>query len=229
MQPLLLLHGALGSQAQFETLKKQLSARYQVYTLDFIGHGNSPLIDRETLSIPSFSQQVLDFLNQHGLSNVAIFGYSMGGYVALYLAKHYPHMVSKVFTLATKFDWNPESSKKEAAMLNWEIMEQKVPKFTQYLQVLHQVDKAPKLVKETAKMMLVMGQQPPLTLAEVGSLEQPVLFSVGDKDAMVSLDETRALYNSKANNQFWVVPNTVHAFEKVNLDKLSREIESFFN
>lgn len=229
MQPLLLLHGALGSQAQFETLKAKLSARYQVYTLDFIGHGNSPMNDHEALSVSSFAKQVLDFLNQHKLSNIAIFGYSMGGYVALYLAKHYPHMVSKVFTLATKFDWNPESSKKEAAMLNWEIMEQKVLKFTQYLQALHQADKAPKLVKGTAEMMLAMGQHPPLTLAEVGSLEQPVLFSVGDKDAMVSFDETLALYKSKTNNQLWVVPDTVHAFEKVNLDKLSREIEYFFN
>lgn len=229
MKPLLLLHGALGSQTQFETLKTRLSSRYQVYTLDFTGHGSSPLADHEALSIPSFAQQVLAFLNQHQLTNVAIFGYSMGGYVALYLAKHYPHMVSKIFTLATKFDWNPESSKKEAGMLNWEVMEQKVPKFTQYLQTMHQIDKAPKLVKETAQMMLAMGQEPPLTLAEVSTLEQPVLFSVGDKDAMVSFDETLALYKSKADNQLWVVPNTVHAFEKVNLDKLSHEIEYFFN
>lgn len=229
MQPLLLLHGALGSQAQFETLKTKLSARYRVYTLDFVGHGSAPLTDHEALSIPSFAQQVLAFLKQYQLTNVDVFGYSMGGYVALYLAKYYPHLISKVFTLATKFDWNPESSKKEAAMLNWEIMEQKVPKFTQYLQALHQVDKAPKLVKATAEMILAMGQQPPLTLAEVGSLEQPILFSVGDKDAMVSFEETLALYKSKANNQLWVVPNTVHAFEKVNLDKLAREMEDFFN
>ncbi|HSD15362.1 MAG TPA: alpha/beta hydrolase [Flavobacterium sp.] len=229
MQPLLLLHGALGSQTQFENLKMKLSTNYKVYSLDFTGHGSSPLTDGEPLSIASFTQQVLVFLKEHQLTNVAIFGYSMGGYVALYLAKHHPDRVGKIFTLATKFDWNPESSKKEAAMLNWEIMEQKVPKFTQYLQGLHQVDKAPRLVKETAQMMLAMGEEPPLTVDEVGGLEQPILFSVGDKDVMVSFDETLALYKSKSNNQLWVVPDTVHAFEKVNLDRLSSEIECFFN
>lgn len=39
---LLLLHGALGSQAQFESLKKDLAPYFRVHVFNFSGHGGNP-------------------------------------------------------------------------------------------------------------------------------------------------------------------------------------------
>ncbi|MBK7855574.1 MAG: hypothetical protein IPJ79_12335 [Bacteroidetes bacterium] len=61
--------------------------------------------------------------NNIGAAN--IFGYSMGGYVALWLARFKPHLVQFVFTLATKLNWNEETSAKENRMLNANKMEEK--------------------------------------------------------------------------------------------------------
>ncbi len=41
MKQLLLLHGALGAQSQFDELKKKLEMVYECHSLDFYGHGSS--------------------------------------------------------------------------------------------------------------------------------------------------------------------------------------------
>lgn len=43
---LMLLHGALGSRAQFSSLEPVLGETFRVHTLDFEGHGDSPLKER---------------------------------------------------------------------------------------------------------------------------------------------------------------------------------------
>ncbi|MBK9228864.1 MAG: alpha/beta fold hydrolase [Ignavibacteria bacterium] len=52
------------------------------------------------------------------ISPCNIFGYSMGGYAALYAAKKYPGVIGKIFTLGTKFEWNEESSASEVKLLS---------------------------------------------------------------------------------------------------------------
>jgi pimeloyl-ACP methyl ester carboxylesterase len=111
MQKLLLLHGALGSAAHFTHLKELLANTFQIHTLNFESHGGREVVD--TISIPGFAEEVLAYLNQNGIDKISIFGYSMGGYVALYLAKQQPDRIDKVFTLATKFDWTPKAQPKK--------------------------------------------------------------------------------------------------------------------
>ena len=41
--PVLLLHGALGSTTQLDSLKDSLSKNYKVYSLNFEGHGGRPI------------------------------------------------------------------------------------------------------------------------------------------------------------------------------------------
>ncbi len=51
----------------------------------------------------------------------------MGGYVALYLAKHHLQLVHKIFTLATKFHWDETVAANENKRLQPEGIEEKVP------------------------------------------------------------------------------------------------------
>ena len=105
---ILLLHGALGSEVQFTELKKALSESFDVHTLTFEGHGGRA--SNRPFSMGGFVENVVDYLDKNGLDSVNIFGYSMGGYVALMLAKEHPNRVNKIMTLGTKFAWNPEFS-----------------------------------------------------------------------------------------------------------------------
>jgi pimeloyl-ACP methyl ester carboxylesterase len=123
---MLLLHGALGAKSQFEPLLSLLPAPVPVHSFNLAGHGGEPF-PQGAFSIEDFAQQLLEWLDAQGLPTVRVFGYSMGGYVALEAARQHPARFSKIFTLATKFDWTPETARQETAKLNPEVIAQKVP------------------------------------------------------------------------------------------------------
>src|SRR5215204_5855234 len=100
MQDLVILHGAIGSATQFTLLEQQLSSNFNIHNLDLPGHGGSQ--STGVFSIESFAEYVSNYCEQKRLKSVCLFGYSMGGYVAMYLAKNYPGLIHKVATLATK-------------------------------------------------------------------------------------------------------------------------------
>jgi pimeloyl-ACP methyl ester carboxylesterase len=89
MQPLLLLHGAIGASAQLKPLADHLGRAFKVYTPDFSGHGGRAGTDAP-FTMALFAADVLQYMALAGLEKAAIFGYSMGGYVGMYLAKHLP-------------------------------------------------------------------------------------------------------------------------------------------
>ncbi|MBA3898985.1 MAG: alpha/beta fold hydrolase [Bacteroidetes bacterium] len=227
MQNIILLHGALGSKKQLEPLEQILKKNFQVFSFDFEGHGEQEETEKH-YSIGLFSKNLLSFMNQNGLKQACIFGYSMGGYVALYTAKLYPERFTGIFTLATKFDWNPETSRKEAAMLNPEKIKEKVPKFALELENRHG-NKWEALLMNTAQMMLEMGANPPFSLKDAAEVKTKSLLSVGENDVMVSLEETAAVQKSIPGAKFLVLPATPHQFEKVNLNDLVREIKGFLD
>jgi esterase/lipase len=127
MKQLLVLHGALGAQQQFEELKTLLESQFTVHTLNFEGHGGRT--SNAPFSMDLFVENVRDYLQENNLSSCSVFGYSMGGYVALKFAAKFPGTVNEIVTLGTKFGWSPEIALKETAMLNPEKIEEKVPKF----------------------------------------------------------------------------------------------------
>lgn len=226
MKKLLLLHGALGSKDHFIDLTKALSGDFDVYSLNFNGHGNQQIIESE-FSISHFANEVIRFLDQHNIGSVSIFGYSMGGYVALYLAQKFPNRIESVFTLATKFEWTIESATKETKLLNPSVIKEKVPKYATTLEQLHG-DSWEKLMNATATLMLDLGVNPVLTDNDFRNITVPVLLSVGDKDAMVCLEETIVVNRLIPSAQLLVLPNTTHPIERIDIVALSFQIKRFF-
>lgn len=225
MQKLLLLHGALGSSQSLLPLAKALENDFEIHSLTFEGHGGSDLLEGD-FSIERFANEVRSYLAQQNIATISIFGYSMGGYVGLYLAKYFPETVQKLYTLATKINWTTEGAAKDAAMLNPAIIKEKVPKYASALAQMHG-ENWEGLVQKTAQMMLNLGQHPSLKENDLQHITVPVLLSVGDKDAMVSLEETIAAYRKIPNAQLYVMPNTVHPVERVAVSQLADQIKEF--
>jgi pimeloyl-ACP methyl ester carboxylesterase len=225
MQPLLLLHGALGSESQFDFLSG-LKDHFIVHTMNFSGHGGKDL--PETFSIEGFANDVLDYISKNNLPSLNIFGYSMGGYVALYLAKHHPEKVNAIFTLATKFNWTPEIALHETKMLNAEKIEEKIPAFAKQLEKLHYPADWKSVLQKTAGMMIGLGNRNPLQEENYRTIKQKVLIGIGDKDAMVTLEETIAVYRNLPNADLIVFPHMPHPFEKADHRRLTAEMISFF-
>lgn len=227
MKPaLLLLHGALGAHSDFDAVTSVLAGQYTIYRFNFFGHGGTPLPALPP-GISVYTKQLLDFITEQKLAPVAVFGYSMGGYVALQAALEAPEAFSRIQTLATKFNWTPETAAKEVRYLNAATLLEKAPAFAAQQQELHGEQEWERLLQATAVLMENLGSEPLLTADTLANITVPVRLMVGDRDAMVSIEETVQAYRSIPQASLTVLPDTKHPLEKVNSAVLIWEIRSF--
>lgn len=226
LKPLILLHGAIGAASQLNMLKDALSTDYEVHILNFSGHGDEMMPD-EPFSIPLFANNVLRYMERKGIAKASIFGYSMGGYVGLYLARHYPQKVEKVVTMASKFNWDEATAAKEIQMLQPEKIEQKIPAFAQTLKERHHPNDWKNVLAKTAAMMTALGAANTLKADDYTAIHLPVLVMLGDRDRMVGLDETLAVYKSLPDAQMAILPDTQHPIEQVDVQMLAFMLRKF--
>ena len=227
MNNLLLLHGALGSKNQFKELEKALAGDIELSSINFSGHGGLEIPD-EPFSIELFAGDVLGWMEKTGRKKINIFGYSMGGYAAMYLARHHPEKVEKIFTLATKFDWTVESALKETKMLDKQKIKDKVPEFWEELRIRHAPQTPEEILRKTAEMMINLGEKNVLNIDDYRNIEHEIIAGIGDRDKMVTIEETTEVYKNLKNGRLLVLPETPHPLEKVNHERLKYEIISFF-
>ena len=225
MKHLLLLHGAVGSKDQLEPIRQSLSNDFEVSSFNFPGHGGEKEV--EEFSIPFFAAQVLRWMEQNRVKKISIFGYSMGGYVGLYLARFYPNAVEEIITLGTKLHWDQMIAAKETAMLNPEIIEQKVPKFAAQLAKRHHPSDWKIVLHKTVAMLTQMGVSNPLKAEDFYAIDVRVLLILGDRDKMVTLDETTFVYHKLKEAQLAIMPGTPHPIENVDPELLTALIKKF--
>ncbi|HEX6181504.1 MAG TPA: alpha/beta fold hydrolase [Chitinophagaceae bacterium] len=227
MATLILLHGAIGSSVQFDKLVKSLQSHYHVHAVDFYGHGGAAGNGKD-FSIPGFAEQVASYIKELNTSEpVNVFGYSMGGYVAMYLARNSNFNIAKIITLGTKFHWDEAAAAKECKMLQPDVIEQKVPAFAQQLHQRHHQQPWKEVLTKTAEMLQQLGKENPLQLDDYASIQTPSLIMLGDKDKMVSREETIAVFEKLPNAQLAILPGTPHPIEQVDSDLLAYHIKRF--
>ncbi|MEL7002295.1 MAG: alpha/beta fold hydrolase [Bacteroidota bacterium] len=224
---ILLLHGALGSKSDLDPLKELLTPDYDVHQLNFSGHGGQ--IPDTNFSIDLFAKDVLEYIKLQKLSPVDIFGYSMGGYVALKVAMNQPSVVGKIFTLGTKFHWTPESAANEVKMLNPDKIKEKVPAFAEVLRVRHQPADWEGVMKKTADMMIALGNGEALNDHEFTSIQNQVLITVGTQDNMVSIEESRHIADQLPNSKFEAIEGWKHPIDRVDYNDLAKRVRTFLS
>jgi pimeloyl-ACP methyl ester carboxylesterase len=111
--PLLLLHGGLYNiDLQFGQLLPSLSATRRVIAVDFQGHGRTNDLDRP-LTTANLASDVVGVLQHLDVPQADVFGFSVGGAVALDLAIHHPELVRKLIVSSVSF--HPDGDRQENA------------------------------------------------------------------------------------------------------------------
>lgn len=95
--PLVILHGMLGSSRNWQTVGRDLAARYHVRALDARNHGQSP--HAEPMDYPAMSADVIAWLDAQQLGRVTLLGHSMGGKTAMWLACRHPERVARLIVV----------------------------------------------------------------------------------------------------------------------------------
>jgi pimeloyl-ACP methyl ester carboxylesterase len=102
--PLVLVHGAFSAiGTSFGRLLPDLAGHRHVIAFELQGHGHTADIDRP-LSMESMADDVAAAMPQLGVEKADVFGYSMGGGVALRLAIQHPERVRKLVLLSIGYN-----------------------------------------------------------------------------------------------------------------------------
>ena len=227
---MLLLHGALGAAAQLAPLAGPLAQRLgrPVDVVELEGHGDTAP-HPEGYAIERFAEQVAARLDAGRIERAALFGYSMGGYVALHLARVRPERVAAVATLGTKFRWDPETAAREAARLDPAAIRAKVPRFADALAARHggAAGGWEAVLARTAALLRSLGERPVLTDAALAEVVAPARVMVGDRDVTVTVEETAGAYRALPNGELLVLPRTPHPLEQVDAGRLEGALADF--
>ncbi|MBO9691953.1 alpha/beta hydrolase [Chryseobacterium sp.] len=226
MPNLILLHGALGHSDIFTPYLNVLSQYFTIHTPLFSGHGDREL-PAGGISIEKYTQELSEYCAVNNLTNVSIFGHSMGGYIALCYAMKSPENVNSMMTLGTKFEWTEEQALKESKMLNPDVILEKVPQYARLLESQHG-SKWKKLLPAIAELMIGLGKNPPLE-NNLSTINIPTQIMVGDQDNMVTIEESVSVYRSLPDAKLAVLPDTRHPMDKVRPDLLLNLMKDFWN
>jgi pimeloyl-ACP methyl ester carboxylesterase len=102
-RPIVLLHGGLQTiDLPFGDMLPSFAAARQVVAAELQGHGHTADIDRE-LSPLHMAGDVAALLSDLGIGRADLFGFSLGGLVALQFAMRYPDRVNRLVLAATHY------------------------------------------------------------------------------------------------------------------------------
>ncbi len=104
--PIVLLHGTGLTSAMWDRFRAALvedgADETSIYTVDLLGHGETPRPSRP-LHIDDYVRQVRKLILREDLGPVHVLGHSLGGLVALALARAHPDMVERAVILGVPY------------------------------------------------------------------------------------------------------------------------------
>jgi pimeloyl-ACP methyl ester carboxylesterase len=93
-EPLIILHGLFGTLDNWQTLARQWSEDYVIFTLDMRNHGRSPFADTHTYD--DLTADLLEFMQTHNIACANLLGHSMGGKAAMHFAVQQPQKIQRL-------------------------------------------------------------------------------------------------------------------------------------
>ena len=180
-EPLLLLHGGLGSIDMFGPILPTLTGERQVIGVDLHGHGRTALAERK-ISLIDMGDDLAIVLSELGYGQVDVLGYSMGGGVALRLAVQHPEAVRRLVVASAPFaqdgfypEMLPQQASVGAAMAD---SMKETPMYQSYVAVAPHPEEFPQLLDRMGELM----RQPYNWGEDVKTLQMPVMLVYGDSD-----------------------------------------------
>ncbi|MGC0314578.1 alpha/beta fold hydrolase [Kitasatospora acidiphila] len=109
-EPLVLLHGGLGSTDMVAPLIPALAEHRRVIAVDLQGHGRTADVDRP-IRYETLGDDIAALIKHLGLGRADLLGYSFGGSTALRTAIQHPELVRRLVVVSIAFarsGWYPE-------------------------------------------------------------------------------------------------------------------------
>ncbi len=221
-KPLVVLHGAFG----WATAYPKLAKNRQLIAVELQGHGHTEDIDRP-LTVENMADDVAGLLKHLKVEKADVFGYSMGGAVALGLVIRHPKLIDKVAingSHAFKMEdaYEPETFKQFKSI---------PPDFAPavlkdaYDKVAPDPKQWPALVAKVKKMGL---ESKGFTRDELKAIQSPVLIALGDRDG-VRPEHAVEMFRLIPNAQLAMFPGGDHFLLWTSPDTVLGPVAAFLD
>lgn len=211
--PVVLLHGGLGTLADFNALLPFFAQSFRVLAIDSRGHGRSTL-GAEALSYARLEVDVLLVTRQLGIDRFSVVGFSDGGVVGLRLAARARTNLIKLAVLGTPHRLGPNDPLRarlaSVTPASWRA------KFPETAERYERVNPAPDfdaLVRASVPMWIDTSQAG-YPADAVRGITCPTLVARGDDDPLVSRALTYDLVEQLPRARFLNVPFAGHELHK---------------
>lgn len=171
-EPLVLLHGNGEDGTYFKHQLTYFSKRYRVFAVDTRGHGKS-LRGNQPFTMDQFAEDLHHWMEQKGLTSAIFLGFSDGANLAMKFVLRYPGQVKALILNGGNYD-----AKGVKRSVQWpiEIGYHLCHYFARYSVKAYQ----------KMEMLGLMVNEPQLTLAQLATIEVPVLVIAGTRDMIKS-------------------------------------------
>ncbi|WP_276903319.1 alpha/beta fold hydrolase [Faecalibaculum rodentium] len=182
--PLILLHGNGEDRSYFRHQIKDLQDIRHVYALDTRGHGQSPR-GTAPFNLDQFARDLEEFMDQNGIKQADLLGFSDGANIALLFALKHPDRVTKLILAGGNLD--PEGMN---------------PKDLQEIQEEYKT--ATGFQKELLSLMV---NEPHIRPEELKKLTMPVLVTAGSEDVVLA-EHTRLMAEAMPDSRLVILPGS---------------------
>jgi pimeloyl-ACP methyl ester carboxylesterase len=182
-EPLILLHGGLGSVEMFGPNVAAFAATRKVIAVELQGHGHTANISR-LMSFEAMADDIAALIKELGLASTDVLGYSLGAAAALRTAVRHSNLVRKLVIVSTPFKhegWYPEVRAAMAQMspAAAEQMKQS-PLYQTYARIAPRPEDWVSLVTRVGELI----RKDYDWSSDVAAIKGPTMLVFGDADAI---------------------------------------------
>jgi pimeloyl-ACP methyl ester carboxylesterase len=208
--PLVLLPGGvLTIELSFGAVLPALAAGRRVIVTELQGHGRTADIDRD-MSMTAFAGDVAGLLGHLGVAQADVFGFSLGGGVALQLALDYPELAGRL--IVASVGYRPEGTHAEISDPARWATSTRMPTaedFEQMRAAYQRVAPDPGHFDEFRAHTGQAAGSMSWTPAELGRIGAPALLIFGDHD-FITLEHAVEMSELIPGAQLAVLPGATH-------------------
>ena len=219
--PLVVLHGALGSTAlETDRLVRFWERRFRVAAVDLRGHGESSA-SGGALTWEAMTDDVVAVADALGLDRFRMFGFSMGGGVALGVASRLDGRVERLAVHGVNVRWS--AAEVEAMVGPMERAEAENPFWARRLAETHGAERWRRLVEQVADFTRGLPERQ-TEMAELNAITAQTLVSAGDADRFFDVSHAVGLYREIPGARLWVLPGLDHPIQGVDAEAFARTV-----
>ncbi len=219
--PLVVLHGALGSTAlETDRLVRFWERRFHVAAVDLRGHGESAAV----AGIPTWEDYAADVeavAETLGLDRFRLFGFSMGGGIALAVASRLGARVERLAVHGVNVRWS--EAEVEAMVGPMERAEAENPFWARRLAETHGAERWRGLVEQLVAFTRGLSARH-VKAAELNAITAQTLVSTGDADRFFDVAHAVGLYRDIPGARLWVLPGLDHPIQGVDAEAFARAV-----